>query len=54
MSTERQKQPALSRRGMLLKLGLAATAVYATPVMLKLSDAHASSFSRRSRSSSFS
>lgn len=33
---------ALSRRSMLMKLGLAATAAYAAPVMLKLGEAHAS------------
>ena len=32
-----------ARRGMLKKLGLAAVAAYATPVMLKLSEAHADS-----------
>lgn len=44
-------QPNMSRRRMLMRLGLAATAIYAAPVILQLSDAHASrasgaSFSR--------
>jgi hypothetical protein len=35
----------LSRRGLLVKLGLAATAAYVAPVMLQLGEAKASSFS---------
>lgn len=38
----------LSRRAMLMRLGLAAGAAYAAPVLLKLGEAHASSFSARS------
>ena len=41
MSIENDK-PALTRRHMLARLGLAATALYAAPVMLQLSHAHAS------------
>ncbi|MGF1621182.1 MAG: hypothetical protein ACFCUR_11265 [Rhodomicrobiaceae bacterium] len=40
----------MTRRGMLMRLGLAAGAVYAAPVMLKLSEAKASSVSAGSRS----
>jgi hypothetical protein len=35
----------LSRRGLLVRLGLAATAAYVAPVMLQLGEAKASSFS---------
>ena len=36
---------ALTRRKMLMRLGLAATAIYAAPALLQLSEAKASSFS---------
>ncbi len=42
MSTDNGNKTALTRRHMLAKLGLAATALYAAPVMLQLSHAHAS------------
>lgn len=40
----------ITRRQMLMRLGLAATAVYAAPVLLQLSEARASSFSGPSNS----
>ena len=40
----------VTRRQMLMRLGLAATAVYAAPVLLQLSEARASSFSASSNS----
>ena len=44
-------RPELTRRRMLVRLGLAATAIYAAPIMLQLSQAGAaSSFSGASRS----
>jgi hypothetical protein len=46
----RNDKPDMTRRRMLMRLGLAATAVYAAPVMLQLSEAKASSFSAGSRS----
>lgn len=39
----------LSRRAMLAKLGLAAGAIYAAPVLLQIGEAKASSFSGRGR-----
>ena len=51
MSTEKSKETGLSRRAMLTRLGLAATAAYAAPVLLRLGDAHASSFSKSGRRS---
>lgn len=51
MSIEKPKETGLSRRAMLTRLGLAATAAYAAPVLLKLGDAHASSFSKSGRGS---
>ena len=47
-----RKPDDLSRRGMLMKLGLgvaAATVAYSAPVMLQLGEAKASSFSGRRR-----
>lgn len=38
-----------SRRAMLAKLGLAAGAIYAAPVLLQIGEAKASSFSGRGR-----
>lgn len=52
MSTENANETVLSRRRMLMRLGLAATAAYAAPVMLSLDKAHASGGSRRSFSGS--
>lgn len=46
MSIEKPKETGLSRRAMLTRLGLAATAAYTAPVLLRLGDAHASSFSK--------
>ncbi len=46
----RKGATAMTRRRILMRLGLAAGAVYAAPVMLKLSEAKASSFSAGSRS----
>ena len=43
----------LSRRNMLMKLGIAATAAYAAPVMLKLGEAHASGGSGGGRAGGF-
>lgn len=51
MSIEKPKETGLSRRAMLTRLGLAATAAYTAPVLLRLGDAHASSFSRSGRRS---
>lgn len=42
MSIEKPEDSGVSRRAMLMKLGLAATAAYAAPVLLRLGDAHAS------------
>ena len=42
--------PMMSRRRMLTRLGLTATALYAAPVMLQISEARASGFSRGSHS----
>lgn len=42
MSTDKPREGDVSRRTMLMRLGLAATAVYAAPVLLKLGEAHAS------------
>ncbi|MEX0590576.1 MAG: hypothetical protein WD207_05775 [Xanthobacteraceae bacterium] len=42
-------EPAITRRRMLMRLGLAATAVYAAPVLLQLSEARASGGSGPSR-----
>lgn len=39
----------VSRRAMLAKLGLAAGAIYAAPVLLQIGEAKASSFSGRGR-----
>lgn len=39
----------VSRRAMLAKLGLAAGAIYAAPVLLQIGEAKASSFSGRKR-----
>ncbi len=50
MSIEKPKEAGLSRRAMLTRLGLAATAAYAAPVLLRLGEAHASSFSGSRRS----
>lgn len=44
------KTKTITRRRVLQRLGLAATAVYAAPVLLKLSEARASSFSGPSSS----
>ena len=44
----------LSRRAMLMRLGLAAGAAYAAPVLLNLGEAHASSFSGSRSGRSFS
>ena len=46
----RNDKPDMTRRRMLMRLGLAAGAIYAAPVMLQLSEAKASSFSAGSRS----
>ena len=54
MSTGNPREGNVSRRAMLMRLGLAATAAYAAPVLLKLGEAHASSFSRSRPSRSFS
>ena len=51
MSTEKSKETGLSLRAMLTRLGLAATAAYTAPVLLRLGEAHASSFSRSGRRS---
>lgn len=52
MSNDGKREARLSRRAMLARLGLAATAAYAAPVLLKLGEAQAgsSSKSRLSRS----
>ncbi len=50
MSTDNKKNPSLTRRSMLMKLGLGATVAYMAPVMLKLGEAHASGGSRGSAS----
>ena len=42
MSIEKPKETALSRRAMLTRLGLAATAIYAAPSLLKLGEAQVS------------
>ena len=58
MSSDNSKsttsETAISRRIMLKRLGLAATAAYAAPVMLSLGEARASSFSGSRGSRSFS
>jgi len=41
--------PAINRRKMLMRLGLAATAIYAAPVLLQLSEAKASGSSGPNR-----
>lgn len=46
MSNDDTKRTGLSRRTMLARLGLAATAAYSAPVLLKLGEAQADSFSR--------
>jgi hypothetical protein len=43
-SNAKTNQPTISRRRMLTRLGLTATALYAAPVMLQLSNARASDF----------
>lgn len=48
MSTEKSRDERLSRRAMLSRLGLAATAVYTAPVLLKLGEARASGVSGHS------
>lgn len=45
------KQPVMTRRAMLLKLGLGATAAYAAPTLLRMDEARASGPSRPSRGS---
>lgn len=52
--SDKAPEKTLSRRAMLGRLGLAAAAVYTAPVLLNLSEAKASSFSRRGGSRSFS
>ena len=42
--------PMMSRRRMLTRLGMTATALYAAPVMLQISDARASGFTGASHS----
>mgnify|MGYP007011842334 CR=1 FL=1 len=54
MSNEKPKEAGLSRRAILTRLGLAAGAAYAAPVLLRLGEAHASSFSRSRPGRSFS
>ena len=52
-SRKNSENGVMSRRGMLMKLGIAAGVAYAAPVMLKLGQAKASSYSggrRRRRS----
>ncbi len=44
-------EPVMTRRGMLMKLGLAATAIYTAPVLLQLNEAKASGGSWGSRGS---
>ena len=46
--TEVAGEPKVSRRRLLMRLGLAATAAYAAPAMLQIGEAKASSFSGRS------
>lgn len=48
MTDEVTKPVEMTRRRMLMRLGLAASAIYAAPVMLQLSDAKASGFSGKS------
>lgn len=43
MSAGNSNEARMSKRAMLAKLGLAVTAAYIAPVMLRLDDAHASS-----------
>lgn len=54
MSIEKPKETGLSRRAMLTRLGLAATAAYAAPVLLRLGDAQAGSSGRSRPGRSFS
>ena len=54
MSIEKPKETGLSRRAMLTRLGLAATAAYTAPVLLRLGEAHASSLSKSGGRRSFS
>lgn len=50
-TTNRTNGANVSRRAMLIKLGLAAGAVYASPTLLRLSEAKASPASRGTRAS---
>ena len=54
MSTRKSTESIMSRRAVLARLGLAATAAYAAPVLLDLGQAKASSFSGRRDRRSFS
>ena len=50
MSNDKRGEAGFSRRAMLTRLGLAAGAAYSAPVLLRLGEAHASSFSGSRRS----
>lgn len=54
MSNEKTKETGLSRRAMLMRLGLVAGVAYSAPVLLQLGEAQAGSFSRSRPSRSFS